>query len=314
MLSFKSNRVVAIGEAMIEMAVVGPETYRRSFAGDTFNTAWHMAQLGGLHLDVGLLTKVGSDTVSDSFVKMLRDDGIDTTKVSRDPDRTMGLYMIELNKGERSFSYWRDASAARRLADDVAWLKQAVDGSGLIHLSGITLGILDAHARDQLFAVLAAARKAGARICFDPNVRLKIWHSLDEAREVMTNAFSIADIALPSFDDEANLWGDQSPDHTINRIGNLGVTEIVVKNGAGQVRINTDGGRDIPTQAASDVRDTSGAGDAFNAGYLAARLSGMRPAESVGCGQALALEVIRHFGARIPKSSMPKLPFDTLRR
>lgn len=45
MLDFANKRVLSIGKAMIEMAVVGDETYRRSFAGDTFNTAWHMSQI-----------------------------------------------------------------------------------------------------------------------------------------------------------------------------------------------------------------------------------------------------------------------------
>ena len=45
MLTFTSDRVLAVGEAMIEMAVIGEDTYRRGFAGDTFNTAWHMAQI-----------------------------------------------------------------------------------------------------------------------------------------------------------------------------------------------------------------------------------------------------------------------------
>ena len=308
MLTFHSDRVLAVGEAMIEMAVVGQDTYRRGFAGDTFNTAWHMAQIPNAALDVGYVTRVGTDTVSDRFVEMLRHDGLETAHVGRDADRTMGLYMIELTGAERSFSYWREASAARRSAQDTAWLERAFAGAGLIHLSGITLGILDDDGRERLAQSLQNARAAGTRISFDPNVRPKLWASPDAARAAMVQFFALTDIALPSFDDEAALWGDASPDQTIERIAAFGACEVVVKNGSAPVSVMADERVDIPTQPATDVRDTSGAGDAFNAGYLAARLSAEQPACAVACGQAMAAEVIRHFGARIPREFIPTFP------
>ncbi|WP_198598338.1 hypothetical protein [Mangrovicella endophytica] len=61
-------RGVAAGEAMLEMAPVGNGLYRGGFAGDTFNTAWHMAQLLGSRVGVGLVTGTGRDTLSDHFV------------------------------------------------------------------------------------------------------------------------------------------------------------------------------------------------------------------------------------------------------
>jgi len=308
MLTFTSDRVLAVGEAMIEMAVVGADTYRRGFAGDTFNTAWHMAQIPNAALDVGYVTRVGTDTVSDRFVDMLRQDGIETTHVGRDARRTMGLYTIELAGAERSFSYWREASAARHLAQDAAWLDRAFAGAALIHLSGITLGILDDASRDRLAQSLQKARATGTRISFDPNVRPKLWPSPDVTRAAMAQFFAITDVALPSFDDEAALWGDALPNQTINRIAAFGASEVVVKNGAAPVSILAGDMQDIPTKKATEVRDTSGAGDAFNAGYLAARLSGKSPASAVTCGQAMAAEVIRHFGARIPSEFVPPFP------
>ena len=307
MVHFQSNRVLAVGEAMIEMAVVGPETYNRSFAGDTFNTAWHLSQIPGLPIDVGYVSKVGTDAVSDRFIELLASDGVDATWVGRDPDRTMGLYMIELDGAERSFSYWRDASAARRLADDEEWLDAAFSGAGLIHVSGITLGILSTAARGRLEAALVRARQAGACISFDPNYRPKLWESTEEACAAMTALYSISDVALPSFDDEANLWGDASPAGTLERVKDLGVAEIVLKNGAEGVHLWSGEAHEIPTAQVQAVKDTSGAGDAFNAGYLAGRLGARTPTESVAMGQALSARVISHFGARIPKSDIPSL-------
>jgi 2-dehydro-3-deoxygluconokinase len=117
--------------------------------------------------------------------------------------------------------------------------------------------------------------------------------------------FSACDIALPSFDDEAAAWGDADPATSVARIAALGVEEIVVKNGAGPALVFADGAlARIPASAASDARDTTGAGDSFNAGYLASRLAGLVPAEACDLAHELAAEVIRHPGALAPASEI----------
>lgn len=308
MLTFNSNRIVAIGEAMIEMAVIGDKTYRRSFAGDTFNTAWHLSQVLGPKCPVGFATRIGTDTVSTAFVSELTSDGLDGACIARDATRTMGLYMIDLDGAERDFHYWRSQSAARLLADDPDWLERVTREVGLIHLSGITLAILAPDARSRLWEALSNARSAGARVSFDPNVRPKLWSSPEETRATLTKFFELTDIALPSFDDEAALWGDASPIATCDRLRDAGIREIAVKNGAGPVVASFDENvTSVNTPAAREIRDTSGAGDAFNAGYLAARLTGKAQADAIAAGQRISSEVIRHFGARIPVEQIPKL-------
>nr|WP_269149812.1 sugar kinase [Ruegeria lacuscaerulensis] len=307
-LAFGSRKALAIGEAMIEMADVGNETYRRGFAGDTFNTAWHMAQLLGDAAEVGFVTKVGMDSVSDAFVEQSQQDGLDVSGIGRSEARTMGLYMIELDGVERSFQYWRDTSAARLLADDLEWLEQAVTGAGLIHLSGITLAILSEPARETLFEALTKARAQGAIVSFDPNVRPRLWRSAEETRAVLARFNTLTDIALPSFDDESALWGEESPVQTVERLRRAGVVEIAVKNGAAALTAFCDDHlSEVPTQSVDGVRDTSGAGDAFNAGYLSARFKGCHQEKAVHWGQRTAGEVIRHFGARIPKDRVPEI-------
>ncbi|MBB5515360.1 2-dehydro-3-deoxygluconokinase [Rubricella aquisinus] len=308
MIQFQSNKTVAMGEAMIEMAETGSGTYRKGFAGDTFNTAWHMAQIPGLNLPVRFVTKVGTDSLSAEFIAGLGADGLDTSYIGRVADRVMGLYMIELDGAERSFHYWREASAARLLAEDEVWLGQSVQGAGLIHVSGITLAILRPDARARLSSVLACARRQGAIVSFDPNVRPRLWSSSVETRDAMQAMLAVTDIALPSYDDEAALWGDGSPGETIERYRAADVSEIVVKNGAAPVTV-WDGAQitEVPCAPVTGIRDTSGAGDAFNAGYLAARLTGHRPDHAIVSGQVLSAAVLHHFGARIPSGQVPSL-------
>lgn len=308
MKAIGTRSVRAIGEAMVEMAPVGDGLYRRGFAGDTFNTAWHMARWLGPGAEVGMVTRLGQDRVSDAFAAEMAADGMVLGGVSRDPERGMGLYLIELDGVERSFHYWRDTSAARRLADDAAALAAALRGVGLVHLSGITLAILPDAGRAALFAVLTAYRAAGGVVSFDPNIRMRLWRSAEEMQSVVARMLGLTDIALPSLDDERAHFGDADAAAVVERMAAAGVAEVVVKDGAGPVTVSA-GGRvqRVETPAVAGIRDTTGAGDAFNAGYLAGRVLGLEARACVRAGQRLAGLVLQHPGARAPREAVAAL-------
>jgi 2-dehydro-3-deoxygluconokinase len=309
MIQIPRLSVRAIGEAMVEMAPVEGGLYRRGFAGDTFNTAWHMAQWLGGAADVGMVTRLGQDALSDAFVAAMAADGMSLSGISRDPSRHMGLYMIELDGVERSFHYWRDTSAARHLADDGAVLTRALEGVGLVHLSGITLAILSPAAREILYSVLAEFRVQGGLVSFDPNIRPRLWASLTEMQETITRMLAACDIALPSMDDERAFFGDPDAEAVLARIVALGVAEIVVKDGAGPVTMHYSGGTVVvPTPPLAHIVDTTGAGDAFNAGYLAARVQGADATQCVAAGQRMAAAVLAHHGALASKAAVAALP------
>ncbi len=302
-----NRNVVSVGEAMLEFAPVGEGLYRLGFAGDTLNTCRHLAELMGGRGSVAYLTGIGTDPWSEHFLAFLASGGVDGSRIFRDPARTIGLYVISLNGAERSFTYWRDVSAARRLADDPVRLAEALRGIGLIHVSGITLAIIGDEGRRNLLQALDGARGEGAVVSFDPNARLRLWPDEDTLRRATRNMMEAVDILLPSFDDEARFWGDATPDVTLARMEGYGVQEIVVKNGAEAVLFSVDGVRGkAPTPTIETVRDTTGAGDAFNAGYLAARLAGSTPSRSCELGQQVAAEVIGHFGALTPKGTLAR--------
>src|SRR5271156_1325687 len=126
---------------------------------------------------------------------------------------------------------------------------------------------------------------------------------------------SIFDIALPSCDDEVTVWGDADPVTSVARIAALGVKEIVVKNGAGPAFIFAVGVESLaPARETSDARDTTGAGDSFNAGYLAARIAGLSAVESCHFGHLLAAEVVRHPGALAPPLAIEPIRRELQRR
>jgi len=116
---------LSTGECMVEMAPTAVGDYSLGFAGDTLNTAWYARQLLDQEWGVSYLTAVGEDAISDRMVNFIAAAGIETDLVQKRSGCTVGLYLIQLDDGERSFAYWRSDSAARRLANDPARLEAA---------------------------------------------------------------------------------------------------------------------------------------------------------------------------------------------
>lgn len=291
---------LSIGECMVELAPQDGGLFAMGFAGDTFNTAWYARRVLPQGWGVSYLTAVGRDAISDRMLDFMAGAGIDTAPVIRHPDRTVGLYMISLNGAERSFSYWRGVSAARCLADDSALLARALTGVRLAYLSGITLAILDDAARGRLRAALEGARAAGTRLAFDPNLRPRLWASEAQMCAVVSEFAGLSDIVLPSHEDEARHFGDLSPADTLARYRAGGAGLVVVKDGPGAVLAGSDAGtwRHQPAPVARVV-DTTAAGDSFNAGFLAAHLSGAGMDAALAAGSALAGKVIGARGALV---------------
>lgn len=299
MINFPSRRVVCVGEAMIEMApaeVAGE--YRMGFAGDTLNTAWYLRRLLGTGWKVDYFTALGQDAISGRMVDFLNEAGIGTGHVALLTGRTVGLYLIELTSGERSFSYWRGQSAARLLAHDPAALAAGLKAAGVVYLSGITLAILEGVGRAHLFAALADARAAGALVVFDPNLRPRLWPNTETMCKVVMEAAALSDIVLPSHEDEASYFFDADLQATADRYGDAGAKVVAVKNGGAEMltRVGQDYARHAP-EAVPRIVDTTAAGDSFNAGFLAALLVGGDIADAMRSGARLAAQVIAQRGA-----------------
>lgn len=291
-------RVLAIGEAMVELSEAeAPGLMRMGFAGDTLNTAWYLARLRR-DWRVDYLTCVGTDPISDRLTAFLEAAGIGTRHVTRHPVRTVGLYMIATEAGERHFTYWRDRSAARTLADDPARLDAALAGTDIAYLSGITLAVVGAEGRATLADALGRARAAGTRVAFDPNLRPALWPDADTMRAAVMEAAAYTDIALPSHEDEAAWFGDVDPGATVDRYTAAGVATVVVKDGPREVVWRQDGSTGAKQiRPARNVQDTTAAGDSFNGGLLAHLDEGIEAA--IAAGADLATGVVAGRGALV---------------
>jgi 2-dehydro-3-deoxygluconokinase len=127
---------------------------------------------------------------------------------------------------------------------------------------------------------------------------------LARTRTVFGEALKRVDIALPTFEDEATLWGDTNPEATVERLQAFGIGEIVVKNGSTAALVADKSGREqVPVPQVVEPVDTTAAGDSFNAAYLAARLNGQSPVMSASLAHGLAAQVIQHRGAIMPRAA-----------
>jgi 2-dehydro-3-deoxygluconokinase len=290
---------------MIEMSGGEDRQYQLGYAGDTLNTAWYMRALLGADWSVDYFTGLGADRYSSDIRGFLDANGIGTSHIRTIPDRRPGLYMIHQDKGDRHFTYWRDSSAAKLLADDKDALNAAIEGASMVYFSGITLAILAPRARGRLLGAITRARDNGARIAFDTNLRPALWTSPRVMASVLTAAASLCDIVLPTHTDEAPLFGDKSVEETAERYLELGVEEVVVKDGAGEALIATPTERvRVAPKPGAKVVDATGAGDSFNGAYLSARLAGKSPLEAAEAGHRVAGIVIGQKGALVAPALM----------
>ncbi len=300
------TRVAVMGECMIELSHLDDRTLALGYAGDVYNVAVSLARWG---TEVAFVSRLGDDHHSAAMLEAWREEGLDTSLTDQLPGYAPGLYMIRTDgDGERSFTYWRSASPARELLADDAHaehVRTGLAGTDWLLLSGISLSLLSDAAHARLLALLDALTAAGTRVAFDSNYRPAGWPDAATAAARMDEVLARTALALPTLDDEQALHGDRDAEATLRRIAALGVEEVVVKLGADGALVQ---GELVPAEPGVDVVDTTGAGDAFDAGYLHARLAGLPPVAAAAEGARLAATVLRHRGAIVPAEAMPAPP------
>lgn len=305
----KTSRIALFGECMIELRGELFGTMQQNFGGDTLNTAVYLARLtaeAGVH--VAYATQLGTDAYSDAMVSAWAEEGIDTTMVRRDEGKMPGLYTIQVDdKGERTFFYWRDMSAAKDFfVGDSSLLEDRLGDIDVFYYSGISLAVQPQTGRERLLSFVEKLRARGGKVCFDNNYRPRLWRGSPHTVQWYDRAYANADIAFITLEDNAHLY-EVSEETALTQALALAPSEVVIKRGSDPslVRVKGETTIEVPTFKVQKVVDTTGAGDSFAAGYLAARLQGQKPEVAVRSGNKIASIVVQHPGAIIPKEAMP---------
>ncbi len=293
--------LLGIGECMLELSSVQNNLWQQNFAGDVFNTLWYAKALSSDDKSINFFTAIGDDHSSNEMLSFIRSSGIACSGLPRIKHGVPGLYRIHLDGAERSFSYWRDTSAARQFMKEPGVLWAQVANADIVYISGITMAILPDSDAEVLLAGLRAALKPDAIIAFDPNIRARLWASKERIKDVISRTAAISDLVLPSYEDEQLTFGDKTPMATAERYQSLGVKQIIVKNAENETLFAEADRREFfSVEKVEDVIDTTAAGDSFNGAYLAEYMDSGDISKSISQAQKCAATVICKKGALIP--------------
>ena len=253
-------------------------------AGAESNTCVGLARLG---LHVAWVSRLGADAAGDRILAALKAEGVDTRFVERDSQRRTGLMIKEPGVGVR---YYRADSAASVMGPEILGRVPVARARAAL-VTGVTALI---GAQPHAAALALLDRAPGLRIV-DPNLRQGLWGS-DRRAELVRPLLERSDLLLAGAEELAEIvWssgsgGEESGEDLARRAMTLGPREVVVR-GATAVGALAEGvWREIAIRRGVAV-DPVGAGDAFNAGYIAVRLRGGSIDEAlkagVHCGTAV---------------------------
>ena len=309
----KPVQFIAIGECMLEVQANGFGPCVLSYGGDTFNTSVYLRRCSSpAAIEVSYATGLGVDPLSKQLKQAWSALGLNLNAIQSIDGKLPGMYLIETDdKGERSFHFWRENSAARAYfqASETVLEKNA-NTYDCIYFSGISLAILDDDSRKRLFKLMQKVRAAGCRVVFDNNFRPKLWSSLQIAQQVYLEALAVCHTAMITLDDHQAVFGHAHLNDALHHAQSLEMPEMIIKRGADSTLVRET--PDAPWQSIATLRvesvvDTTAAGDSFAAGYLSRRLLGDSALLSAAFGNRLAARVIQHRGAVIPQEAMQDL-------
>jgi 2-dehydro-3-deoxygluconokinase len=276
--------LVTLGETMVTFCPEQPgplrhaERFLRGVGGAESNVAIGLCRLGHAAQWIGV---VGDDPFGDLILATLRGEGVDVSAVRRHPGAPTGLLFKERRPGGDSAVYYhRAGSAGSRLGPaDVPDLGRA----RLLHLTGITPALSDS-CREAVRVAVGRARGAGALISFDPNYRARLW-TPDAARAALLPILPACDVLLLSQGEGELLFGSPEPAAIAREARARGCRHVAVRcGGEGAWAFAAEGpGTWVPAHRVTPLEPT-GAGDAFDAGFLAGLLEGRDDAECVRMG------------------------------
>lgn len=298
--------IAIIGECMVELSGQPFTAMQQNYGGDSMNTAIYLKKLAGNEVNVNYVSAMGTDPLSRALIEKWQAHHINTDNVLLSHNKQPGLYMIQNDvSGERTFQYWRSDSAAKYLLQHTDFKKVLTSLAEVdaIYLSGISLAILAEQDCHTLLSHLALLKQQGIKIIYDSNYRPALWSSKMHCHLANNKAYALADLALVTFDDEAQLWGDSNVTQCTERLHQQGAHEVVVKLGADGCQYskkhldNSISVELFSTVKIANVVDTTAAGDSFNAGFLAQWLTEQPIKQCAQAGNLLAAQVIQKRGA-----------------
>ncbi len=269
--------LVSLGEVLIDFTPAGNSErdnplFERNPGGGPANMACAVARLGGR---VAFIGQVGNDVFGRSLKNILEENGVDAARLRLSDAYQTTLAFVHLAEdGERSFSFYRRQGADTMLEPGPADYA-LIEGARAFFFSSVLM--TGGASRQASFSLAAHAREKGILTVFDPNLRLNLWESAEEARRVIREALSLADIVKVSEEELRFLTGEEELEAAAGMLRSAyPIKALLVTLGREGCRAYIGERRFEAAGYPVDTVDTTGAGDSFTGGFLFCLLQGTR--------------------------------------
>ena len=269
--------VVALGELLIDFASRGADAdgYPTLAANPGGAPGNFLAALNAYGRKTAFLGKVGSDTFGHLLLKTLNGAGIETKGIVEDDSVFTTLAFVTFDEsGDRSFSFARKPGADTQLTwEEID--KSLIDGAKVFHFG--TLSLTDEPVRTATRKAVAYAKEQGKLITCDPNLRMPLWNSPEEAREQMLWGLGQADVVKISDNEVEFLWNCTPEEGADKLLKEFGVSLAMVTLGPDGCLLKTKNAAFRAACPRVQPVDTTGAGDIFGGSAVARLLELEKP-------------------------------------
>lgn len=256
------NKIWVLGDAVVDLIPDGENHYLRCAGGAPANVAVGVARLG---VPAGFIGRVGDDPLGKFMQQTLQAENVCTKQMILDPAQRTSTVIVDLDNGERSFTFMVNPSADQFL--EINDLPNFRAGEWL-HCCSIAL--INEPSRSTTFEAIRRIKQAGGFFSFDPNLRESLWASLDEMKQVVNCVVALADVLKFSEEELALLTDSDNLDVATAKItAQYPEKLIIITLGKDGAVYHLNGKSEIVAGKALQPVDTTGAGDAFVSGLLA---------------------------------------------
>lgn len=297
----RKNDILTVGELLIDMIPdeygdqLEATTFQKYFGGSPSNIAMNVKKLG---IDSLVVSTVGKDGFGEYLVKQLQQASIDTSYIQR-VNKATSLVVVSKSTHQPVPIFYRGADYHLRYTKQT---EEAILQSNIVHFS--CWPVSKQPARETVEKVINTAKKHNIWIGFDPNYHPLIWEQGEEGVAYIKSLVEKVDFIKPSEDDAERLFGKDSPENQIKKFLGLGAKLVIMTLGRnGAIASNGKEWITFPSLA-TDVIDTTGAGDAFWSGFYTALIKGYTIRKSIELGFAVSAHKLLYTGAIVPLPSL----------
>ncbi|WP_456271193.1 sugar kinase [Bacillus sp. AK031] len=292
------NDIITFGESMMlftphkDGLLNHSHLFEQSFGGAESNVAIGLARLGA---KVGWFSRLGDDPFGEYIMNAIRGEGVDVSRVKIDEEHPTGVMFKEITGiGNPNVYYYRKHSAASHLTPedlDEEYIKQAK----ILHITGITPALSES-CYATIKEAIKMAKKHGLKVCFDPNIRLKLL-SFEKLKKKVLELAMLSDYFLPGIEELALLFNSNDRNQLLQEVQKLNVPTMIIKLGKdGCMIVHEEKTKIIQGKTVERVVDTIGAGDGFCAGFLYSITNGKSVEEAAQFANAVGAHVIQFKG------------------